>query len=55
MVPMGPGYGPSGRPDRRATSAANGTADNRAGHSASSGLRKSVSQGHRCRKTKQEQ
>jgi hypothetical protein len=51
---MGPGYRSGGSPYRRATSATNGTADNRAGHGASPGLRKSVSQRHRRRKTKQE-
>jgi len=52
---MGPGYGSSGRPYRRAASTANGTADNRAGHSASPGLCKSVSERHRSRKAKHEQ
>ena len=55
VVSMGPGNSSRGRTYRRATSAAHGTADNRAGHSASPGLCKSVGQRHRCRKTKQEQ
>jgi hypothetical protein len=54
VVSTGPGYRSGGSPYRRATSATNGTADNRAGHGASPGLRKSVSQRHRRRKTKQE-
>jgi hypothetical protein len=55
MVSTGPGNSSSGRTYRRATSAANGTADNRAGDGAPPGLCKSVGQRHRCRKTKQEQ
>jgi hypothetical protein len=54
-VSMGPGYSSGGRPYRRATSTANRTADNRAGHSASPGLCKSVRERHRSRKAKQEQ
>jgi len=55
VVSTGTGNRSSGRTYRRATSAANGTADNRAGHRASACLCTSVSQRHRCRKTKQEQ
>jgi hypothetical protein len=55
VVSTGPGNSSCGRTYRRATSAANGTADNRAGHSASPGLCTSVGQRHRYRKTKQEQ
>jgi hypothetical protein len=55
MLPAGPGNSSSGRTYCCATPAANRTADNRAGHSASPGLCKSVSQRRCRRKTKQEQ
>jgi hypothetical protein len=54
VVSTSPGNSSGGRTYRRATSAAHGTADNRAGHSASPGLCKSLGQRHHRRKTEQE-
>ena len=47
VVPTGPGDSSGGRPYRCATSAANGSADNRAGHGAPRGLCNGVSHRHR--------
>jgi hypothetical protein len=55
MMPAGPGNSSSGRTYCCPTPAANRSADNRAGHSASPGLCKRVSQRRCRRKTKQEQ